>query len=117
MNKTEQKKINEKCYENLDKMHAELFSVDENNNYRYKFHITTSKNRLYTCQAWIYETDNYIILRSFSPFIAFIDKRTHEFYDVLRLVYGYTSTSAQHIAKFRNLCRTRYNKEYRYYKV
>ena len=32
--------------------------------------------------------------------MAAIDVRTDTLYDFLRYVYGYTSTSAQHIAKF-----------------
>lgn len=56
--------------------------------------------RLRTCNARVYETDNYYILESYTTFIACINKSTHECFDALRHVYGYTSTSAQHIAKF-----------------
>lgn len=35
---------------------------------------------------------------------ALYDKSADTLYDVLRGVYGYTATSAQHIAKFRNIC-------------
>lgn len=58
--------------------------------------------RLRSCTAWAYETSNYYFLRSYNTIIAFIDKTTDTCYDVLRLVYGYTSTSAQHIVKFRH---------------
>lgn len=61
----------------------------------------THAPRLRSCTAWIYETTNYYFLRSYNTIIAFIDKNTDTCYDVLRFVYGYTSTSAQHIAKFR----------------
>ena len=56
--------------------------------------------RLRSCSAWVYETQNYYLLRSYNTIIAFIDKNTDTCYDVLRLEYGYTNTSAQHIAKF-----------------
>ena len=58
--------------------------------------------RLRSCSAWVYETPNYYFLRSYNTIIAFIDKTTDTCYDVLRLVFGYTSTSAHHIAKFRH---------------
>lgn len=56
--------------------------------------------RLRTCSAGVYETDNFYLLRSYRTIIAVIDKRTDTLYDVLRIVYGYTATSAQHISKF-----------------
>ncbi len=56
--------------------------------------------RLRYCNAWVLETHNYYFLQSYNTIVAFIDKRDDVLYDVLRLVYGYTSTSAQHIAKF-----------------
>lgn len=56
--------------------------------------------RLRSCTAWVYETEHYYFLRSYSTVIAFIDRDTDTLYDVLRWVYGYTRTSAQHIAKF-----------------
>lgn len=58
--------------------------------------------RLRRCQAYVYETDHYFWLRSYGTFIAFIEKTTDTCYDILRMVYGYTATSAQHIAKFRH---------------
>ena len=56
--------------------------------------------RLRSCTAETFETENYIFLRSYRTVVAFIDKHSHTLYDVLRYVYGYTSTSAQHISKF-----------------
>ena len=56
--------------------------------------------RLRSCQAYVYETEHYFWLRSYGTFIAFIEKTTDTCYDILRMVYGYTATSAQHIAKF-----------------
>lgn len=56
--------------------------------------------RLRTCSAVVYETENYYILQSYRTPIAVISKSTDTLYDVLRYVYGYTSTSAHHISKF-----------------
>lgn len=56
--------------------------------------------RLRSCTAYVYESDKYYVLRSYNTTIAFIDKATDTLYDFLRLVYGYTSTSSQHISKF-----------------
>ena len=60
----------------------------------------TPWRRLRSCQAWTVETENYIFLKSYNTVIAVIDKSTDTLYDLLRGVYGYTSTSAHHIAKF-----------------
>ena len=42
----------------------------------------------------------YYVLRSYRTIVAAIDVRTDTLIDFLRYVYGYTSTSAQHISKF-----------------
>lgn len=89
MRKNEQVIVNEIV--SNEKARAEL----ELNNY-YKV------ARLRSCQAYVYETENYFWLRSYGTFIAFIEKTTDTCYDILRMVYGYTATSARHIAKFRN---------------
>ena len=57
--------------------------------------------RLRVCQAWVYETENYFLLKSYETFIACIRKDNDTLYDVLRTEYGFTRTSCQHIAKFR----------------
>ena len=62
-----------------------------------------SFNRLNYCNAYVLDTANYLVLRSYQTDIAIIDKRTGVMYDFLRFVYGYTATSAQHIAKFERL--------------
>ena len=59
-----------------------------------------NSKRLRTCSAFVYETKNYYLLESYRTFIAAIEKRTDTLSDVLRIVYGYTATSAQHISKF-----------------
>lgn len=56
--------------------------------------------RLRSCQACVYETENFFVLKSYNTIVAFIDKNTRQKFDVLRKVYGYTSTSAEHITKF-----------------
>lgn len=56
--------------------------------------------RLRTCSAKVYSTSNYYILQSYQTIIAVIDRNTDTLYDFLRIAYGYTNTSAQHIAKF-----------------
>lgn len=57
--------------------------------------------RLRYCTAWVYTIGKYIYLESYNTIVAIIDTETDTCYDVLRLVYGYTATSGQHIAKFR----------------
>ena len=42
----------------------------------------------------------YYVLRSYRTIVAIIDTQTDTLIDFLRYVYGYTSTSAQHISKF-----------------
>lgn len=98
MTKYEQKCVNlniDGAYENFK---IALFSQDTT--------LTNSK-QLRSCSATVFDiVDNttgavlYHGLRSYSTIVAFIDVQTDTLYDVLRLVYGYTSTSAQHIAKF-----------------
>lgn len=56
--------------------------------------------RLRRCSAVVFETEHYFILQSYHTPIAVIAKSTDTLYDVLRYVYGYTATSAQHISKF-----------------
>ena len=56
--------------------------------------------RLRSCSAYVGETRNFYVLQSYNTIIALIDKTTDTLYDFLRYVYGYTSTSAQHISKF-----------------
>lgn len=65
-------------------------------------HWNYDVTRLRYCSASVYETLDYIVLRSYNTIVAYINKHTREFFDILRYVYGYTATSAQHIAKFRN---------------
>ena len=72
--------------------------------------------RLRTCNATVYENERYIVLISYTTTVAFIDKREQKAYDILRLIYGYTSTSAHHIAKFFNDYARGYE-QHRYYDI
>lgn len=58
--------------------------------------------RLRSCNAYVYESEHFYLLRSYNTIIACIHKKSNTMYDFLRYVYGYTSTSAQHISKFRH---------------
>lgn len=93
MKKKDQLEINEMVSKKYDEAIDELRQWQTKNPYI---------EILRSCQAWVVETHNYYFLQSYNTIVAFIDKRDDVLYDVLRLVYGYTSTSAQHIAKFSN---------------
>ena len=86
---------NDKIYENLKVEEAMKKLHNEMPTWRYC-------GRLRTCNARIYETINFFVLESYNTIVACIDKKDFVCYDFLRKVYGYTNTSAQHIAKFRN---------------
>lgn len=91
MKKSEQKEINSLCelaFENaMNEMHYVSFD---------------DAVQLRSCKAYVYETEDYYVLRSYRSIVAVINKGTDVCYDVLRMVYGYTATSASHIAKFRH---------------
>lgn len=75
---------------------------------RYALKIIRSKapnktERLYTCKAEVLYYDEFIALRSYNTIVAVYENNGYLF-DILRLVYGYTATSAQHIAKFARYC-------------
>lgn len=91
MKKKEQIKINEMVSEKYEVAIAEFRKWQVKNPYI---------ARLRSCTAWVIETQNYYFLQSYNTIVAFIDKRDDVLYDVLRMVYGYTPTSVQHIAKF-----------------
>lgn len=65
-----------------------------------ELNATCKFKRLRRCSAVVFETEHYFILQSYRTPIAVIAKSTDTLYDVLRYVYGYTATSAQHISKF-----------------
>lgn len=92
MKKREQMRINDLCEIMWDRAMTEYCEEYRN--------LVTPWSRLRSCQAWTAETEHYIFLKSYETIIAVIDKASDTLYDLLRLVYGYTSTSAQHISKF-----------------
>ena len=54
-----------------------------------------------SCKATVGKVGRFIYLRSYQTIVSFIDTGTDTLFDVLRTEYGYTATSSQHIAKFR----------------
>ena len=87
MKKEFQKVINVKVEEFLDRFN----SSDE---------TYETRKQLRTCNAKVYTFDSFYVLQSYDTIVAAIDRKDGTCYDFLRLVYGFTSTSAQHIAKF-----------------
>lgn len=79
-----------------------LEALEEYNNYA-ETALRTAPRRLEYCTAETFNVGSrYTVLRSYNTIVAFYDYETDTLYDVLRYVYGYTATSAKHIAKFRN---------------
>ena len=61
--------------------------------------------RLFKCNAQTVRVGSrFEVLLSYGTMVALYDYSNSTLYDFLRYVYGYTATSAQHIAKFRNVC-------------
>ena len=89
----EQIKINEQVKQANELMWKEYLAQEPLTGY-------SSWKKLRYCSAEVLSIDKYFILKSYDTIIACIDKETNIMYDFLRLVYGYTSTSAQHISKF-----------------
>ena len=96
MKKQEQLSINSKIELAMDKCNDVFCNTKE--------HEMPPKVRLNPCQAWTQDFEGFTILWSYKTAVAVYDKSTDTLYDILRGVYGYTATSAQHIAKFRNMC-------------
>ena len=107
MKKNEQIKINALCvaYSKLAEKDAE------------KWH--SEFVRLNKCSADICRTSDFEVLRSYNAVVALYHIKTGILVDILRRYYVYTVTTAQHIAKFRNLMRERYGtcEMIRYYPV
>lgn len=96
MKKQEQLSINSKIELDMDKFNEVFCNTPEDK--------MPPKVRLNNCQAWTQDFECVTVLWSYNTAVAVYEKSTDTLYDVLRAVYGYTATSAQHIAKFRNLC-------------
>lgn len=58
------------------------------------------RHRLYSCNAEIWEYKGFLALVSYGTPIALYTPDNATLYDCLRIVYGYTATSAKHICKF-----------------
>ena len=71
--------------------------------YQSSLHVGGSKSRLYYCKAWIIHPDfsDFLILQSYSTIVA-----AYQYSTGILWVFGhYSTTTAQHIAKFRNWLR------------
>lgn len=68
--------------------------------------------QLYNCKAWIWETDafDFTVLKSYSSIVAAYQRST----GILWVFGFYSSTTAQHIAKFRNWIRYEYQAGWNY---
>lgn len=102
MKKEEQKAINTVCELMQEHAFHELHAVNSENSYIYPWYSLKSGawKRLRSMSAYVLETEHYYFLCSYQTIIAFIVKETDECIDVLRLVYGYTATSAKHVSAF-----------------
>lgn len=89
MNKNEQKEINEEVLETYNDL---LQCID--------YYGSRIVERLRSCNAVVWETKGYTYLVSYHTIVACIGHADNLCYDFLRHAYGYTTTSAQHIAKF-----------------
>lgn len=103
MKKYEQELVNSEVLEAIDRFNKLVDSGKTD---------STPWKQLRSCTASVcYIVDNetgeilYFVLRSYNTIVAFIEVNTDTLYDFLRYAYGYTATSAQHIAKFdRDYC-------------
>lgn len=93
LSKEKQRQLNEKILQELCDFEGEYNSVDE-------YLRKTLESKFKSCSATYGETKNFFYLRSYNTIVCFIDKRNNQAYDIHRYIYGYTATSAQHIAKF-----------------
>ena len=89
MTKSAQMKINAKVEEVYDDL---LHCIDNFGSQKI--------GKLRSCNAVVYKTYGYTYLESYGTKIAAIGHEDWQCYDFLRKVYGYTSTSVQHIHKF-----------------
>ena len=110
---TKKQKFNEKQKEEnmfvFDEMNV---AFDSFNDFLRAYYPIETKFR--NCNAKIIGTHYYIYLQSYDTIVAFIDKETGFCFDILRYVYGYTATSAQHIAKFKKDYSQYITKEFTY---
>ena len=92
MRKAEQEKENVRVIEAWDSFVSVVKDADDIG------HAPAMRFR--SCNAYVSCIGKWLVLTSFSTIVAILDSETRSLYDVLRYRYGYTATSAQHIAKF-----------------
>lgn len=68
--------------------------------------------QLYYCKAWVFMPDNsdFLILQSYSSIVAAYEYST----DILWVFGYYSHTTVQHISKFKNYIRYKYQKGWNY---
>ena len=78
-------------------------------------HLGGYKSRLYYCKACIIKPDfsDFLILQSYSTIVAAYQYSTN----ILWVFGHYSNTTAQHVAKFRNWIRYKYNTGWAYPKI
>ena len=70
-------------------------------------HLGGYRSQLYSCKAWILHPDfsDFLILQSYSTIVA-----AYQFSTGILWIFGhYSTTTAQHVAKFRNWVSCKYN--------
>lgn len=80
---------------------AKLYYRDIESILHYAFNLGKRRCKLYSCNAEIRECMGVLVLVSYGTPIALFTANDGELYDCLRVVYGYTATSSQHISKFK----------------
>ena len=95
MKKEIQRQINEKVERAFEAFRRDCI---DDRNYDLTCHVQWC--RLRNCQASVCTIGKWKVLRSYNTIVALIDSETDTLYDFLRMVYGYSSTSCQHIRKF-----------------
>lgn len=84
-------------------MYHKIYSKTYMNDFIYSYEKGHTKEvdfRRCSAQVGVTNDGEFTYLRSYRTIVCFIDNLTGEAFDVLRTVYGYTATSAQHISKF-----------------
>ena len=90
----------------------EVFNINKNESAKYLYRGVESALydafnhgkrlcKLYSCNAEILECTGTLVLVSYGTPIALLTADDGTLYDCLRVVYGYTATSSQHIYKFK----------------
>lgn len=83
--------------------------------YQSNLNVGGYESRLYYCKAWILHPDfsDFMILRSYSTIVA-----AYQYSTAILWVFGYySSTTAQHVAKFRKYILYNYNIGWNYPKI